>query len=215
MNILTDYVTAAQMKQIEKEANDRGLSYETMMENAGIAALRVLTEGYGLPGRAVIFAGKGNNGGDGFVLARLLQQAGRQVCVVLADGEPETPQSQLNERRARALSIPFFDIESPLLRCWIESMDIAVDALYGTGFHGALKPSAAGAARLINRAPRVFSLDIPSGVNADTGEADPGAVRANLTAAFHALKPAHHTARAYCGDVVRCDIGILLDQGHV
>ena len=86
-----------------------------------------------------------------------------------------------------------------------------VDALYGTGFHGALRPNGLRAAALINRAAGlVCALDLPSGVNADTGETAQGAVQAGVTITFHARKQGQNTpaAAAHCGEIVIADIGI-------
>ena len=84
-------VTAAQMKELERKASEGGLSYENMMENAGQAAARILLEQ--LPGlrMAAVVCGRGNNGGDGFVAARKLFEAGCCVHICLADGVPGTP----------------------------------------------------------------------------------------------------------------------------
>lgn len=84
-------VTAAQMKELERKANETGLSYEDMMENAGQAAARILLEQ--LPGlrTAAVVCGKGNNGGDGFVAARKLFEAGCCVRLYLVDGAPTAP----------------------------------------------------------------------------------------------------------------------------
>ena len=78
------------MKEIERAANDAGLSYRQMMENAGYQAFAEITRRCPHPKTAAVFAGKGNNGGDGFVVARLLAAAGAQVRVVLVEGLPVT-----------------------------------------------------------------------------------------------------------------------------
>ena len=99
-------VTKDQMKAIEKQANDRGLPYLQMMENAGTAAFRLLTQR--LPGlrTAAVFCGSGNNGGDGFVLARLLREMGAEVLLILAGEQPRTPDAVTNFYRALMLDIP-------------------------------------------------------------------------------------------------------------
>lgn len=175
-------VTAAQMKQIEASGAAHGLSYRQMMENAGQAVWRELALRCPQPGRLLVVCGKGNNGGDGFVTARAAAQAGWQVWVLLAEGEPCTP-----------------------------------DALYGTGFHGTLRPQGAAACALLERCRRdgalVFAADLPSGCNADTGAAAPGAVRADVTVTFDSRKPVHFSAPDHCGQVICADIGIL-DAWH-
>lgn len=204
-------VTAAGMKRIEQAANEAGLLYIQMMENAGRAAWAELTARFPAPGRLLVVAGKGNNGGDGFVMARVAVKAGWQVCVWLAEGEPKTPDAITNRELLRALPVTVLDAGTrPDPQGW----DAAVDAVYGTGFHGALRPAGRVACELLNqsRAAGAFLLavDLPSGVCADTGEAADGAVRADLTVAFDSRKPAHTAPQAapFCGEVRLADIGI-------
>lgn len=204
-------VTAAQMKAIEQAANEAGLLYIQMMENAGRAAWAELARRFPVPGRLLVVAGKGNNGGDGFVMARVAAKAGWQVCVWLAEGEPRTPDAIANRELLRALPVTVLDAETrPDPQGW----DAVVDALYGTGFHGALRPAGQAACGLLGqcRAAGAFLLavDLPSGVCADTGEAAEGAVQADLTVAFDSCKPAHTAPEAaiFCGEVRLADIGI-------
>lgn len=207
-------VTAAGMKRIEQAANEAGLLYIQMMENAGRAAWAELTARFPAPGRLLVVAGKGNNGGDGFVMARVAAKAGWQVCVWLAEGEPKTPDAITNRELLRALPVTVLDAGTcPNPQDW----DAAVDAVYGTGFHGALRPVGQAACELLNqsRAAGAFLLavDLPSGVCADTGEAADGAVRADLTVAFDSRKPSHTAPQAapFCGEVRLADIGIPED----
>lgn len=204
-------VTAAEMKRIEQAANEAGLLYIQMMENAGRAAWGELAARFPRPGRLLVVAGKGNNGGDGFVMARVAAKAGWQVCVWLAEGEPKTPDAVTNRDLLRALPVTVLGAETrPDPQGW----DAAVDAVYGTGFHGALRPAGQAACALLNqsRAAGAFLLavDLPSGLCADTGEAAEGAVQADLTVAFDSRKPVHTVpqAAAFCGEVRLADIGI-------
>ncbi len=205
-------VTAAQMKQLEDRANTNGLSYEDMMENAGQAAARILLECMPDFRTAAILCGKGNNGGDGFVVARKLFEAGRRVCIILTDGAPAGPgAAYTNYMRARRLSIPLFSLDEILGQeeRLIQNTNVIVDAVTGTGFHGELRKNAKMAAQIANRANGfVMALDVPSGVEADTGRAAEGAVRANLTVTFHARKPCHRLCKDLCGDVRVARIGI-------
>lgn len=204
-------VTAAQMKVIEQAANEAGLLYIQMMENAGRAAWAELARRFPAPGRLLVVVGKGNNGGDGFVMARVAAKAGWQVCVWLAEGAPRTPDAITNRELLRALPVTVLDAETrPDPQDW----DAVVDALYGTGFHGALRPAGQAACGLLRqcRAAGAFLLavDLPSGVCADTGEAAEGAVQADLTVSFDSCKAAHTApqAAAFCGEVLLADIGI-------
>lgn len=206
-----EQVTAAQMKQIEQAANAGGLSYLTMMENAGRAAAELARQRWPRAKTAAVFCGKGNNGGDGFVVARLLHQAGLEVRVILTDGPvPATRDAQTNFDRAKALSISMGPMDEAA-EAFVRRADVLIDGVCGTGFHGDLRPGAMLAARWMNTAPgAVLALDIPSGVECDTGRVAPGAVQADCTVTFHAAKPCHTLAVAQCGEVVVADIGIRL-----
>jgi len=98
-------VTAAQMKVIEQAANEKGLLYIQMMENAGRAAWDLLARRFPQPGRLLVVTGKGNNGGDGFVMARVAAKSGRQVTVWLAEGEPRTPDALTNRELLKDLPV--------------------------------------------------------------------------------------------------------------
>ena len=92
---------------------------------------------------------------------------------------------------------------------FLKGADLVLDGVYGTGFHGALRPAGLAAARWMNEAPgKVLALDLPSGLEADSGNAAEGAVQAELTVTFHAAKPCHRLAAAQCGRVEVADIGI-------
>lgn len=196
-------VTVEQMKKIEHDADAAGLSYTRMMENAGTAAAQLLQKAWS-PRDLIVFCGTGNNGGDGFVLARLFHMIGTRVHIYLVDGEPKTPDAILNYEKAVALGV-----STEVTQEMIEKADVLVDAIYGTGFHGQLRPAGKRACELFNRAQGLkFALDLPSGVCADTGEAAEGAIRADLTVTFHAAKPCHRLNPAQCGQTVVASIGI-------
>ena len=204
-------VTVAEMKQIEHDADAAGLSYTQMMENAGQAAAELLMkEGPAGFKTTAVFCGNGNNGGDGFVLARALTEAGKQVRVVLVGGEPKTSDAILNWKRAGEMHIPMQALEalSEEEEDWLLNADTVVDALYGTGFHGELRPAGKAACELINRSKgMVMALDLPSGLAADTGISAEGAVRADLTVTFHAYKYCHRLNPKQCGKTFAVSIG--------
>ena len=203
-------VTREEMRALEMRADAAGLRYGEMMERAGRAAAgealaRVPS------GRALVVCGKGNNGGDGFVMARLAVRSGWQVTVWLAEGEPRTADALANRERLRALPVTVLPRDTPPdPQAWT----VAVDAVYGTGFHGTLRPEGQAACELLHKARAagalLLAVDLPSGLTADTGEAAPGAVRADLTVAFDSRKPVHADPRAaeFCGEIVLADIGI-------
>lgn len=195
-------VTAAEMKALERAAYLAGQSYLDMMERAGRASAREALDLAPCARRGVIFCGKGNNGGDGFVAARALRQAGLEVALILAEGDAVTPDAAENQRQAAALGIPCLPLSEDTASPLLARADVVLDAVYGTGFHGALRPAGALAARLMNTCPApVLALDVPSGVVCDTGEAAPGAVRAARTVTFHAAKPCHRLCPTHCGAV--------------
>ena len=220
------YVSCDRMKELERATDESGLSYYQMMENAGnIAANRIneitmATRQRPHPSErqltARIYCGKGNNGGDGFVVARLLKQKGWDVSLVLVDGEPQTPDAITNYGLAKELGIPVADLGAKADR-----PDVVVDAIYGTGFHGRLREKGAAAAAEIADAKAaesvVFALDIPSGMGGDLtdeSELDERCVKADHTVTFHAKKAVHlqDFAAKYCGQVIVADIGIVDDE---
>lgn len=205
-------VTAAEMKQLEQRADAAGLSYRQMMENAGAAAARLALRAVPEAKSAAIFCGRGNNGGDGFVAARHLANAGLAVRLYLVEGEPVTTDAVYNCGLARDMGLPVLALDAlnqPEQAEFLKNADLILDGVYGTGFHGALRPAGLAAAQRMNEAPgKVLALDLPSGLEADSGNAAEGAVQAQLTVTFHAAKPCHRLAAAQCGRVEVADIGI-------
>ena len=203
-------VTAAEMKEIERKAAEGGLSYEQMMENAGRAVADFVQEKQPVLRTAAIFVGKGNNGGDGLVAARYLRERGVRAVVILVEGEPKSEQARANFAKLDEKT-PIWPIEELQMDQinWIFDADAAIDAVYGTGFHGELSDVARAATTMLCRSfGMVFAIDLPSGVNADTGELAVGAAMADHTIALHAEKPAHCLAKANCGLTHVADIGI-------
>ena len=189
-------VTSKQMKQIEQNATQYQMTSLRMMENAGCAAaqliVKTLREVSGL--QCVVFCGKGNNGGDGFVVARKLAELSANVTVVLADGEPKTADAGKMMQLVKEMQLPIlsFDEQMDEVSALLENVDVIVDAIYGSGFHGQIDIRRRQVTQTINAAiAAVFSLDIPSGINCDTGEAAEDAVMADFTIAFDSYKPAH------------------------
>ena len=160
--------------------------------------------------------GKGNNGGDGFVIARTAAKDDWNVTVFLAEGEPKTADAILNFERLHSLPVHICTDGSVLET---QHFDAAVDALYGTGFHGALRPSGLAACGLMRRLHKsgafVLAVDLPSGINTDTGEVAGGAAHADLTVTFDSYKPLHmaESSAPLCGKIVCADIGIR-DEWH-
>ncbi|HVI39109.1 MAG TPA: NAD(P)H-hydrate epimerase [Anaerovoracaceae bacterium] len=207
-------VSSAQMKEIERKADEAGLSYYQMMENAGTGAADYISENHPVSGKTVsIFCGKGNNGGDGFVVARKFAEKEALVKLILVEGEPKTEDADKNKQLCEVMAIPMMDliVQEREISPSIEDADLIIDAIYGTGFHGELRDSVRKVTRMINQSKAVvYALDIPSGLNGDTGEADEDTVRADGTIVFHRLKPAHIKEKCsrYYGRTVCISIGI-------
>lgn len=200
-----DIVTCQEMKDIERLADEKGLPYLQMMENAGTEVFKIILNKTEPTDRtANVYCGKGNNGGDGFVIARLLEKEGWNVNVILVDGEPKTNDAILNYGRLENVTIT----DNP------EEAAIVVDAIYGTGFHGTFRDSASKYVDEINSSgATVFAVDIPSGLNGDMTDEDlieNEPVKADLTISFHRLKPVHicEKAKPYLGEVIVADIEI-------
>ncbi|MEE1394370.1 MAG: NAD(P)H-hydrate epimerase, partial [Negativibacillus sp.] len=189
-------VTSKQMKQIEQNSIQYQMSFLRLMENAGCAAARLIADTLhdvnGL--NFVVFCGKGNNGGDGFVVARKLHELGANAAVVLTDGEPKTDDATRMLEIVRSMELPVFSFEEEpeMVNTLMDKVDVIVDAIFGSGFHGEIDIRRRQITSMINSAiAAVFSLDIPSGINCDTGEAAEDAVNADFTIAFDSFKPAH------------------------
>ncbi|WP_101067869.1 NAD(P)H-hydrate dehydratase [Roseovarius salinarum] len=217
---MVELLTSQQMRALESEAIESGAaSGPELMERAGRGVVAAVFERWPelarTPHRAVVLCGPGNNGGDGFVIARLLNDWGWTVEVYLF-GEPEKlpPDARANHDRwaARGNVQPF----AAAPRC-AEAADLFVDALFGTGLARALGGELADWARACARDPgiaaKTVAVDIPSGLCSDSGRmlaADSETARAALTVSFHAEKPGHRLAEgpARCGDTVVADIGL-------
>ena len=207
-------LTGKQMRAVEQRSDELGVSYSRLMDNAGSAAAALIRRTTDVLNKnCMIFCGRGNNGGDGFVVARKLLEYGANVVVVLADGLPRTEISYQMYDQARRQDMTFFDYETDAesVQKYLTAADIVVDALFGAGFHGELSEKFRSVCRQINDSvAAVVALDLPSGVDTDSGHVAEGAVRADFTVAFDSLKPSHLLAssRQQCGQVVAVDIGV-------
>lgn len=206
--------SAAQSRELEERAAASGISYMELMENAGAAAVRFLMKKYSIKGKKiVVLCGKGNNGGDGFVMARRLAQQEARVAVVLVEGTPKAePAAEMYERLSGVfLRIVRYDSEAETVSALLYSADLIVDAIYGIGFHGRVKDSLDVLFKWTceSYAP-VIALDIPSGAVCDTGSVYGPCIQAEHTVAFSTMKPAHllPPAKGYCGAVTVSPIGI-------
>jgi ADP-dependent NAD(P)H-hydrate dehydratase / NAD(P)H-hydrate epimerase len=184
---------------------EQGVPSLDLMERAG-AGLARLTADLSAEGAIAVVCGKGNNGGDGLVAARLLRDEGREVRVLLT-GAPE----ELRGDAAVNLERLPGDGPEPFSSGALDGAAAIVDALLGTGFAGEPREPIRGAIEAVNASDAVVvAADVPSGVDASTGVVAGVAVRARATATFHAAKPGLWIApgKTYAGEVRVIEIGI-------
>ena len=194
---------------------EAGISGAVLMENAGRCCVEQIRSGFGdgTGRRAVIIAGKGNNGGDGYVIARLLTEQGWEVDVfVLADRQQITGDAALNLERLNPEKICFATDKLPeTFNDVLDGANVIIDAMLGTGLNSEISGLINDAVKAVNISGRpVVAVDIPSGLHATTGRIMGDAVRADLTVTFACAKLGHILlpGAEYVGRLVVADIGI-------
>jgi ADP-dependent NAD(P)H-hydrate dehydratase / NAD(P)H-hydrate epimerase len=205
---LDPLLDADQMRATDRWAiNDRGVPSLELMETAGRAVAEAAAEAAG-SSRAAVVCGKGNNGGDGLVAARVLREMGFEVDALLL-----SPPAGLSDD-AKA-NLERFDgarhVELSELPAAIRGTGVVIDAVFGTGFAGSPREPATSAIDAMNEAEApVVATDIASGVNASTGEVEGKAAAADLTVTFHAPKLGHWIApgKEHTGELRVAPIGI-------
>ncbi len=206
--------TAAQMRSIDRTAIETiGINGIVLMENAALSCVGVLSERFDIKNTSfAVFCGKGNNGGDGFAIARHLFNKGAEVVVYLTSGSVFEGDALTNYRIIRSLGITIIELDSSeYLKSFIKSADCVIDAILGTGISGAPRAMAAEAISAINEHARfVLSVDVPSGINSDNGDVRSEAVRADVTVTFAAYKRGLflYPAADYAGEIILSDISI-------
>ncbi|MDN5697423.1 MAG: NAD(P)H-hydrate epimerase, partial [Rubrobacter sp.] len=178
--------TADEMSRADSSAQELGIPGVVLMERASAGMAREILERFVEARRALVVCGGGNNGGDGFVVARELHRAGLEVCVYPTKDEYRGD-AKTNLDVLRSLGVKIVDeagLEERLARA-----DLVVDALLGTGFSGEVREGVAALIHEINGSgASVASVDVPSGVGGSTGEVEGEAARADLTVCAHAAK---------------------------
>lgn len=208
-------LSRSQSKELDRLAMEQyGIPGIVLMENAGRGIFdKFLT--YKPHGKIIICCGKGNNGGDGFVLARYLSNHHFHVHVLLFS-EPSgiKGDAKINYDILAKLDIPITVVHKEKIQEVIPSLSHAhwiVDALFGTGLQGVVKSPFYEVINLINNAnKKVLSIDIPSGLDCDTGESLGIAVKANVTVSMVGFKQGfcNSKAKKYLGEIHIVDIGI-------
>lgn len=197
-----------QMRAMDRRAMDEfGIRDELLMENAALAAFHVFAERFGVRDRRVaVLCGAGNNGGDGLVMARkILSNGGRPVVLALGDPQKYRGAAALNWEIIRRLPLLVQKIQQPEeAASLLEACDVIVDAIFGTGLAREVTGRYRQIIAAVNRSGRrVFSVDIPSGINGDTGQVMGTAVRADVTVTFGLPKIGNllYPGYAHCGDL--------------
>lgn len=218
------HLSREQIREIDRlAAEEFGLAGVVLMENAGRGATEVLL-GLGVHGPVVICCGKGNNGGDGFVIARHLDNRALAVKILLfcqpneLTGDAAIHYQILARSRVEVCAAADSVVDDAALRCEFDRAEWIVDALFGTGLRGPVRPPFEKVIKAINASrARVLAVDLPSGLDANTGESLGATVNAEHTVTFVAPKAgfANPAARPHLGSVHVVDIGvprILLDR---
>lgn len=211
--------TSQEMRTLDQRSiGEYGVPGIVLMENAAFQTVKVLREKYGrlLEGKVFIFCGKGNNGGDGLAIARHLANSGHGVEIILL-AEPGSVQGDaaVNLNIVQKMSLPIHAATGPeklhALADRISGNGLVIDAIFGTGLANAPTGLFKDAIELINALPnQVLSVDIPSGLNSDTGRVDGPCVHANVTVTFGLPKRAHFLTPAsnFVGRLEVVDISI-------
>ncbi len=211
--------TAEQMRKMDSMAVEKGIQDIVLMENAALKSFNEVAKRMDVRGkRVVVFCGAGNNGGDGLAIARHLHNAHANVHVyLLVDPIKLKGSPKANYEILQNMGVPVgvVRVRDDFNTVIVDHADIIVDAVFGTGLTREVSGLFRYAIELINSAPRAFrvSVDIPSGVVADTGKVMGVAVRADLTPTFAFAKPGHifYPGREYAGEVVVVDISTPRD----
>lgn len=207
-------VSAAEARQADLEATERwGVPVSVLMEHAGRGLAQVVLA-EAAAGPIAVLCGPGHNGGDGYAAARFLLAAGREVRLVRVGPPPGGPATRVERdlwlaRQPEVTIVAGGDL--PVLASSLRDASLLVDALFGIGLTRPVEEPYLSAVRLADaEAPRRVAADVPSGLDADTGEPFPVAIRADVTAAVGFVKRGCLTSRgrALCGRIVEIDVGL-------
>ena len=210
------FLTRKSARSIDNASiHEFGFTGEGLMERAAEGAVGVALEMNRPQSAFLILAGPGNNGGDGWAMARLLADAGCRVEICSLAPPAKNSDAALNADRAKAMSLEIHEDLSIALKA---SPDLIIDALFGTGLDRPIEGRAAEWIDRINELDEnVLAIDLPSGLDADTGSSLGHAIEATRTATFIALKKGmkHSSALKLCGKINVIDIGTPKELLHI
>lgn len=220
----TKVVTVAQMQALESASEGLGVSTDTLMENAGLACAEFIRGQMGGAAgrRALLLIGPGNNGADGLVIARHLRRWGAEVRCYVVRGRPSNDPKMV-DARAYGIEVVYGENDAGFdcLRGWLADSSVVIDAILGAGryrpLEGAAKQVAAAtnAYKALDSRRAVVSIDLPTGVNPDTGEVDDNAVAADVTLAlcYPKFGIANFPGAGQAGRIVVLDVGLHRQAG--
>jgi NAD(P)H-hydrate epimerase len=209
---LDSALTSLETMILDKNSAYLGVSTLQLMENAGGAVADEINARFGAGSSVVIYGGTGRNGGDGMVAARHLAARGFNVFYKLVGSEEAisdpTALHNWHALKSMATTVKIDENRDSTALSEADS-DIVVDALLGTGVKGKLRQPILKAVQVINGSGGFkVAVDVPTGIDSDTGDVLGEAVRANLTVTLHAMKKGFSKAKEFCGEVKVADIGI-------
>ena len=207
-------VTAEQMRRLEQHAVEAGVSLDELMENAGRAVAHEVVAhlGEALGARVVVLVGPGNNGGDGLVAARRLTELGVTVRAFVVAGSGD-PAGKRSAAAAAGVHVELVRDEAGIdaLRSALQWADAVVDAVLGTGASRPIDETLGRALAVVQQAGLpIVAVDLPTGMNADTGRFDPNGLRADVTLAlgYPKIGPIISAGQGHCGELKVLYIGI-------
>lgn len=208
-------VTTAQMKAAEEKSNQLGVSLRQLMENAGRACFNAINEFMGgVEGKTfVILCGRGNNGGDGLEITSLLNENGADAVAIYVDDLPKSELArECYSKYEASVPIAMYTHNESSAKSALANADVIVDCIFGTGFNGTIEEKIADLLRFVNSECKALkiSVDIPSGINADTGIIAQDSFVPHVTYILGAIKQGmlSHPCFEACGNIVLLDIGI-------
>ena len=203
-------ITVDQMYNIENKGHDMGFLKKFMMENAGAAAVRRLLEKIDVESKNIlIFVGLGNNGGDGLVMARHLAGYGAKVTVMLLGSPDKIKTEESNWNWSILQKMPSVKLMSGDSFEFDFKPDVIVDGILGTGISGDIREPYASAINFINEANCYkFAVDVPSGLDPQTGETANIYTKCDMTITFHKMKQGIPKRKDLTGDLFAEKIGI-------